>query len=297
VAKALGDLDAKLDALYAAPLAEFVAARNALAKELAAAGRKEDAARVKTLAKPSAAAWAVNQVAHAEPRLVDALVSAGDRLRGKPPDVKAAMAGRREAVNAAAKAAERALEKSGRAVAPDVSRRISATLEAIATFGSAPGAPAAGRLTEDVPAPGFDEIASLGLLGKPLRAAPRPDPSPPAPARPLRAQPPRAPSGRTSRRDLARERALADKRRRDDARRAATLRKKATSSRARLAAAERALEGARRARAALEEKLARAAAEEKRLEGAVSGAREELRTAEEALGGAGAPVTPPREAP
>jgi hypothetical protein len=40
VAKAGNDLDAKLDALYAAPLAEFTAARNALAKSLDAAGRE-----------------------------------------------------------------------------------------------------------------------------------------------------------------------------------------------------------------------------------------------------------------
>ncbi len=85
MARAGDDLEAQLDALYAAPLADFVEARNALSKNLGAAGRKDDAARVKALAKPSAAAWAVNQIAFSSPRLLDALIAAGDRLRGRIP--------------------------------------------------------------------------------------------------------------------------------------------------------------------------------------------------------------------
>ena len=50
-------LDDEIDALYRLPLAEFVAARNALARR---AGDR--AAAVKGLARPATAAWAVNQL-------------------------------------------------------------------------------------------------------------------------------------------------------------------------------------------------------------------------------------------
>ena len=42
------------DDLYGLPLADFVPARNALAKELKAAGRRDEAAEVAKLAKPLA---------------------------------------------------------------------------------------------------------------------------------------------------------------------------------------------------------------------------------------------------
>ena len=51
-------LDAKIDDLYRAPLNDFTAARNALAKSLSG----EEAKRVRGLAKPTLVPWAVNQV-------------------------------------------------------------------------------------------------------------------------------------------------------------------------------------------------------------------------------------------
>src|SRR5262249_10260221 len=50
--------DDSVDQLYRGPLAEFTAARNALAKE----HRGADASRIRKLAKPTVVAWAVNQV-------------------------------------------------------------------------------------------------------------------------------------------------------------------------------------------------------------------------------------------
>ena len=203
MAKAGNDLDAQLDALYAAPLSEFVGARDALSKSLGASGRKEDAARVKALKKPSAAAWAVNQLALDGSDLLAALETTSARLRKNPADVKDALRARREALNEAVKAAGRALAASGHSANPDVQRRISATLEAIAAYAGARGGPVAGRLTEDVPAPGFDEIAALGLLGGAAPAVRRTVSTSPPPAKAPRAEPPKAPS----KKDLARERA------------------------------------------------------------------------------------------
>ena len=64
-------IDAAIDRLYQLPLDEFTAARNALAKELGKEG-----APVKTLAKPPAAAWAINQVFWQRRPAFDALIAA-----------------------------------------------------------------------------------------------------------------------------------------------------------------------------------------------------------------------------
>jgi len=280
--RAGNDLDAILDALYAAAPAEFVNARNALAKSLG----KNDAARVKALKKPSAAAWAVNHLALSSPRLLGALVAAGDRLRAKPGDLREAMQKRRDALTEARKAAEEALTSAGHAATPDVMRRVSATFEAIATFGSAPGAPVAGRLSEDVAAPGFDEVASLGLLGGGGNAggsARRPEAAPPRPALPPekahpRVEPPRAPS----KRDAARARALEEKNRREAKAALAAKAKEALRARAALKAAENAVEAARRKRSSLESALAEAAAAEKKLAAELAEARKASEAADAA---------------
>src|SRR5947209_1507343 len=73
--------DERIERLYGLPLAEFTPQRNALAAELRVAGDAEAAAAVKALRKPSAAAWAVNQLVRAEPDLVEALLGAGGELR------------------------------------------------------------------------------------------------------------------------------------------------------------------------------------------------------------------------
>ncbi|HVZ86457.1 MAG TPA: hypothetical protein VHG72_05790 [Polyangia bacterium] len=60
----------EIDALYATLPAAFVQARNALAKTLKAAGRRDEATRVAALSRPSPAVWAVNQIARRAPELV-----------------------------------------------------------------------------------------------------------------------------------------------------------------------------------------------------------------------------------
>jgi hypothetical protein len=68
------------DDLYSLPLEEFTAARNQLAKELAASGDKDASTAVKQMKKPSRAAWAINQVARRHPKDVEQLLAAGDKL-------------------------------------------------------------------------------------------------------------------------------------------------------------------------------------------------------------------------
>lgn len=67
--------------LYAVPLERFIAARDALAKDLKASGDDAAAAAVKKLKKPSVVAWAVNAASRERPEEVEALLEAGRDLR------------------------------------------------------------------------------------------------------------------------------------------------------------------------------------------------------------------------
>ncbi len=278
MAKGGRNLDAELDALYGAPMAAFTAARNELAKRLASEGLKDDAVRVKALKKPSAAAWAVNQLALGKGGALGALFAAAARMR-KPADLKEALRERREALTAAARAAESALAASGHAANPDVKRRISATLEALAAHAGRADAPRAGRLTEDLQAPGFDEIASLGLLGgAPVKKAGETPPAShsKAPASRSREHPSSARPSFPSKEEITRAKAKARQDRRDAVRERARLRREEAAARARLAAAEKALAAARRRRSNLEGSLSKAVAEEERLAAEAAAARKAL---------------------
>jgi hypothetical protein len=68
--------DARTGALYAGPPSEFVAARDALARELRDAGDREAAARVRELRRPSRLAAELNRMAHERPDDVAALIDA-----------------------------------------------------------------------------------------------------------------------------------------------------------------------------------------------------------------------------
>src|SRR5689334_4451410 len=104
-----------IDRLYGLPLQEFTAARDALVKELRSEGEKERAAEVKKLAKPTRAAWAVNQLARSHPDEVRALVDAGAALSGAQ---EALLGGADPAVLRSAAEAARALVDALAAQAP-----------------------------------------------------------------------------------------------------------------------------------------------------------------------------------
>ena len=66
--------------LYGLPLERFTAERNALARHLRREGRRDQAAEVAKLRRPSVAAWAVNQLVRTQKREIAALHRAGDAL-------------------------------------------------------------------------------------------------------------------------------------------------------------------------------------------------------------------------
>jgi hypothetical protein len=157
------------DRLYRLPLADFVSARNELAAALKKSGEPEAARRIRELPKPSASAWAVNQLYwRARPEL-DELVAAGDRhrlaqqavLAGDGSELSDAERDRRRAIDAALRRIRAILSESGQAANESLMRRITTTLEAFASFGSANPIPMRGRLTEDLESPGFAALSAL----------------------------------------------------------------------------------------------------------------------------------------
>ena len=99
------NLEAEIDALYAGAPEDFVKARGELAKRLTKEKRKDEAAEVKKLRKPTAAAALVNQLSRDNPKQMKALAAAGEKLRdsGTVSDQKklrAAVVKEREAVKA-----------------------------------------------------------------------------------------------------------------------------------------------------------------------------------------------------
>src|SRR4051794_204349 len=83
-ARAMGTLPEAAIALFRTPPDRFIAERDALVKELRAAGRDDDAATVKALRKPTATVWALNQLADREPDALSAVFEAGRLLRAAP---------------------------------------------------------------------------------------------------------------------------------------------------------------------------------------------------------------------
>jgi hypothetical protein len=179
------DTRAAIDALFQGPLGEFVSERNRLARELKA--RDRDAAeRVRTLAKPSLSAWAVNQAYWNARPAFEAMLDAGEAMRALQQramhgEVAAGMAEAsarlHEAMAPVARAAQEALEKDGHSAAPQLMRRVTTTLKALAAHGRSDTAPPAGRLSADVDAPGFDLLAALAPAGL-VRRTPRPEARP-----------------------------------------------------------------------------------------------------------------------
>jgi hypothetical protein len=70
----MDDLDARIDALYGGPPADFTATRDALAKEMRAAGRLDEAEAVRALRRPTKLAAELNRLARDHPARTRALV-------------------------------------------------------------------------------------------------------------------------------------------------------------------------------------------------------------------------------
>lgn len=160
------------DRLYRLPLGEFVQARNALAAALKKSGDPDAARRVRDLPKPSASAWAVNQLYWTARPELDELITIGDRYRraqraalsGDGSDLAGAERDRLRGIDEAMRRIRHIVAESGQAASEPLMRRITTTLEAVASYGSENPNPMRGRLTEDVDSPGFGALSALAPL-------------------------------------------------------------------------------------------------------------------------------------
>lgn len=165
------DLDARIGALYALPLSEFTAERNALVKTLKG---NPAAATVKALAKPSVLAWAINQLYWHERALFDRVMKAGKaarasqiaRLEGRAGHSDPATSEHRAALAAAATAAHRRATAAGVNAPTD---SLSRMLETVSTAAELPAQP--GRFVEVVQPAGFEALLGIAAAPAPAPAA------------------------------------------------------------------------------------------------------------------------------
>ena len=167
MAEAPNDL---VDELYGAPLDEFVALRDARAKELRAAGRREEADAVKRLRKPSVAGWTVNQIGRRDPDGIEGLMAAGAALRqARSGALRNATREEREAVTDLVDEAARALREASRKPSSSMLDDIRETLHAAALDEKARELVAAGRVIEPIRAVGFGVTPAGGETGGPQK--------------------------------------------------------------------------------------------------------------------------------
>jgi hypothetical protein len=223
----------EVDELYGTPPEEFVARRDAVAKELRKAGDRAGADAVKKLRRPSVSAAAVNRLARESASDVEALLAAGEALR------QAQLGGGdRDAIRSAAREEREAVEalvgQAGR-LSPAAAEEVRSTLHAAASDDELRELIRRGVLTE--------ARQAVGLGGFGVAA--------PAPAPKKKQKPAAAGKGAAER-----ERAAAERQAEAERKKAAKERVKA--ARAALRDAEKAAAAAEREHAAAQKALAKA---------------------------------------
>jgi len=226
------------DQLYGRAPEDFTAARNEAAATLRKQGRREEAAQVKALAKPNAAAWALNRLARENGKELAGFLKAAAALRdaqfGGRGDLKAATAKQRAALGDLLGAAEIAL---GESASRENLARVRQSLEAAAVDDQAAARLEEGRLVRELEPAGFGTLVAQ------------------APARPT-ARPKAKPSSAAL----------------------STARRTAERARERLERAQSERDRIRESLAAAEEAVAEAAAEAERAAGALAKLERESRS-------------------
>jgi hypothetical protein len=179
-----GETLEEADRLFELPLDEFTAARNELARRLKQDGDAETAEQIHALAKPSVAAWAVNQLARREPEAVRSLLNLASRLRSAQErslkgeraadELRAAQAEERDVIRTLTQRAGDILREADRPASGTTLERVSSLLRAAAVAEPGRTSLREGRLSGDVEVSGFDAFAGLEVSGA-RRSAPAGD--------------------------------------------------------------------------------------------------------------------------
>ncbi|MFL6061818.1 MAG: hypothetical protein ACJ72E_11345 [Marmoricola sp.] len=184
------DLVAIADRLYAAPVADFTAARDRAAKEAAQEIGKEAGVRVKALRKPSVAAWAVNLLVRREAEQIDqvlglavALRTAAESLDGE--ELRSLTRQRRQLTAALTTAASRLVREEGVKLSPSVADQVEGMLTAAMLDPVAADVVRSGLVVTAFTSTGVSEVdvaavcavpEALGRRAEPVEAA---EPGPP----------------------------------------------------------------------------------------------------------------------
>jgi hypothetical protein len=173
--------DDHIAALYAHPLGEFTAARDAVARELRAAGDGERAEAIRALRKPSLTAWALNMLPRLRPRELGDLLDAGERAEnaqaavlagtGDAEELQAAQGALRRQVRHLSDEAGEILVKDGHAAREETLARVRSALEAGAVSDEGRSALLAGVFTVEPEAVGFGAVARLSAGAPSARRA------------------------------------------------------------------------------------------------------------------------------
>ena len=183
------ELEAAMLAVYRGPLEEFVSRRDALAKELRAAKRREDADRVKALRKPSRTAWVLDNIVHEDPASIEhlsAAIGSAQSVRSGA-DLRAAMENVRAAIRDVAAAGARVAIRAGQPI--DASTLVTA-VHAVIGETSAFSDLRAGRLVDIPDGGGLDILSAITIsIPSPAAVAASPQPAAAAAVTPPNAEP------------------------------------------------------------------------------------------------------------
>ncbi|HET7856891.1 MAG TPA: hypothetical protein VFL41_10585 [Gaiellaceae bacterium] len=170
--------------LYALPPEEFVKARDAKARDLRKAGKRDEAEAVRKLRKPTLAAWAVNQLARERELDVRRLLKAGERLREGQPDDAGFLEARQEesaVIRRLLGAARDLLEKSGHPASDSTLEGVASILRSAAVDEQGREELAQRRITREYEPGGFELFSALLESARPgprrggTKRAPAPD--------------------------------------------------------------------------------------------------------------------------
>jgi hypothetical protein len=155
------ELESAIAGVYVGPLEGFVGRRDALTKQLRAAGRREDANTVKALRKPARMAWALNSAVHRGRGPIERLQAAVEGIlaaQSGSGDLRGAMGELRAAARGFADDAAQAAAEGGYPV--DQASLVNAVL---AVIGDAEAFEAlqSGRLADLPEAGGLDFLTNL----------------------------------------------------------------------------------------------------------------------------------------
>jgi hypothetical protein len=292
VAQAPGEA---VDRLYGLPREDFVRERDALAKQLRAGGRRDEATAVRALGKPTVAAWAANQAVRSQKKSARDLWKAGDQLsgahdavlagKGSGAKLREATERERAAVERLVEAARGLLSASGGDLSEATIERVRETLHAGAIDPDAREEVAGGRSArERTPQGLFGGGANVFAVEAPARAA-KAQPKAKAKAAPKAQAKPKGEGDdalarkreREEAAERSREEAAARKREREES---AAREREIRVAAERVAKAQRALARAEERSATAAERLEQERAKEREADEALAAARAELRMLE-----------------